>query len=120
MLKSSNGEYVGGGGGGVDASWLPLIASAEGKRGGDGLAAVFSPHACSPLSRSSFSLLHSAVEASFDIKGLWEAVQWCTWYYLFLKVCKCYNFCGIIFRVLSFMLTSNDNIKITLNMFKGK
>jgi hypothetical protein len=36
--------------------------------GGGGLATVCTPHVCSPLSRSSFSLLHSAVEASFDIK----------------------------------------------------
>jgi hypothetical protein len=38
----------------------------------------------------------------------------------FIKVSKCYHFCGIIFRVLSFILTPNDNIKITQNMFKGK
>ncbi len=34
--------------------------------------------------------------------------------------CQCYHFCGIIFRVLSFMLTSNDNRNITQFMFKGK
>ncbi len=31
--------------------------------------------------------------------------SWCTGYYLFIKVSKCYHFCRIIFRVLSFMLT---------------
>jgi hypothetical protein len=38
--------------------------------GGGGLATVSTPQICSHLSRSSFSLLHSAVEASFDIKRL--------------------------------------------------
>jgi hypothetical protein len=51
----------------IDAGWLLLIALQRGVRGG-GLAAVCTPHACSPLSPSSFSLLHSAVEVSFHIK----------------------------------------------------
>jgi hypothetical protein len=39
----------------------------EGEIGG-GLANVCTPHICNPLSHSPFSFLHSAVEASFDIK----------------------------------------------------
>jgi hypothetical protein len=39
---------------------------------GGGLATVCTPHICSPLSRPSFSFLHSAVEASFDIKKACE------------------------------------------------
>jgi hypothetical protein len=34
------------------------------------LVTDYTPHACSPLSQSSFSYLRSAVEASFDIKRL--------------------------------------------------
>ncbi len=56
---------------------------------------------------------------NFECRGRFH-FSWCTGYYLFIKVSKCYHFCGIIFRVLSFMLTSNDNIKITQNMFKRK
>jgi len=37
---------------------------------GDGLLTDYTPHACSPLSYSSFSYLRSAVEASFDTKRL--------------------------------------------------
>jgi hypothetical protein len=36
--------------------------------GGGGLATVCTPHISSPLSRSYFSFLHSAVKVSFDIK----------------------------------------------------
>ncbi len=45
-----------------------LDGGGGGERGGGGLATICTPHVCSPLSRSSFSFLHSAVKASFDIK----------------------------------------------------
>jgi hypothetical protein len=64
------GSVWGGGGNEARASCLCYhIWMGEGEIGG-GLATVYTPHICNPLSHSSFSLLHSAVEASFDIKRL--------------------------------------------------
>ncbi len=65
------GECGGGGGGnGARASCLCYhIWMGEGEIG-YGLVTDCTPHACSPLSHSSFSYLRSAVEASFDIKRL--------------------------------------------------
>ncbi len=62
---------MGGGGPEMRREQLPPLShldGGEGGRGGGGLATVCTPHVCSPLSRSSFSFLHPAVKASFDIK----------------------------------------------------
>ncbi len=67
-LKSCYGVCMGGGGGNEARAAASVIASGWGGRGGGGLATVCTPHVCSPLSRSSFSFLHYAVKASFDIK----------------------------------------------------
>jgi hypothetical protein len=61
----------GGGGLKMRREQLPPLShldGGEGGKGGGGLATVCTPHICSPLSRSSFSFLHSVVKASFDIK----------------------------------------------------
>jgi hypothetical protein len=76
-LKSCMGSAWVGGGAETDAGRLSL-SHLDGGGGADVALQLFALHMCSPLSHSSFSLLHSAAEASFNIKRLVGAVHYRT------------------------------------------